>query len=114
MTEMSGYVKISKVKGGDKDKNKKLISFRIDDNKLLEKYKAIWTKIEDFKNIELNSLPVYDDRYIKTKIRTYGNNVYANFHGLNVPEDIKNANLLQSFPLIIYLYSKANITCNYI
>ena len=62
MTEMSGYVKISKVKGGDKDKNKKLISFRIDDNKLLEKYKAIWTKIEDLKNIELNSLPVYDDR----------------------------------------------------
>ena len=62
MTEMSGYVKTSKVKGGDKVKNKKLISFRIDDNKLLEKYKAIWTKIEDFKNIELNSLPVYDDR----------------------------------------------------
>ena len=62
MTEMSGCVKTSKVKGGDKVKNKKLISFRIDDNKLLEKYKAIWTKIEDFKNIELNSLPVYDDR----------------------------------------------------
>ena len=62
MTEMSGYVKTSKVKGGDKVKNKKLISFRIDDNKLLEKYKAIWTKIEDLKNIELNSLPVYDDR----------------------------------------------------
>ena len=59
---MSGCVKTSKVKGGDKVKNKKLISFRIDDNKLLEKYKAIWTKIEDSKNIELNSLPVYDDR----------------------------------------------------
>ena len=55
--------------------------------KLLEKYKAIWTKIEDLKNIELNALPVYDDRYIKTKIRTYGDKVYTNFRGLNVPED---------------------------
>ena len=35
---------------------------------LLEKYKAIWDKIEDFKKIKLNALPVYDDRYIKTKI----------------------------------------------
>ena len=43
-----------------------LMSFYIDDKELLEKYKAIWTKIEDFKNIELNALPVYDNRYIKT------------------------------------------------
>ena len=42
------------------------MSFNIDDKELLEKYKAIWTKIEDFKNIELNALPVYDNRYIKT------------------------------------------------
>ena len=43
------------------------MSFRIDDEKLLEKCKTIWIKIEDFKNIELNALPVYDDSYIKTK-----------------------------------------------
>ena len=42
------------------------MSFRIDDKKLLEKYKAIWTKIEDLKNIELDALPVFDNRYIKT------------------------------------------------
>ena len=58
--------------------------FHIDDEKLLEKYKAIWTKIEDSKNIEL---PVYDDRYIKTKIRTYSNKVYTNFCSFHVPED---------------------------
>ena len=59
---MSGYVKTFKVKDGDKDKNNKLMSFRIDDEKLLEKYKAIWTKIEYLKNIELNALQVFDDR----------------------------------------------------
>ena len=59
--------------------------FRIDDEKLLEKYKAIWT--EDLKDIELNVLSVYDNRYIKTKIRTYGDKVCTNFRGLNVPGD---------------------------
>ena len=80
---MSGYVKTFKVEY----KNSKLMSFHIDDEKLLEKYKTNWTKIEDLKDIELNALPVYDDRYIKTKMRTYGNKVYTNFHGLNVLED---------------------------
>ena len=41
---MSGYVKTFTIE----DKINKLISFCIDDEKLLEKYKAIWTKIEDF------------------------------------------------------------------
>ena len=50
---MSGYVKTLKFKEGDN----KLMSFRIDDKKLLEKFKAILTKIEDLKNIELNDLP---------------------------------------------------------
>ena len=82
---MSGYVKTFKVKEG----NNKIMSFRIDDEKLLEKYKAIRIKIEDLKNIKLNALPVHDDRYIKTKIRTFGDKVYTNFRGLNVPEDDK-------------------------
>ena len=32
-------------------------------------------------------MPVYDDRYINTKIRTYGDKVYTNFRGLNLLED---------------------------
>ena len=43
--------------------------------------------MEDLKNIKLKVLPVYDDRYIKTKIRTYGDKVYTNFRVLNVPEN---------------------------
>ena len=35
---MSGYVKTFKVTDRDKDKNNKLMSFHIDDAKLLEKY----------------------------------------------------------------------------
>ena len=46
------------------------MSFHIDNEEQLQKYKALWTKIENFKNIELNAFPVYDNRYMKTKIRT--------------------------------------------
>ena len=49
MPKTSGYVKTFKVKEGDKDENNKIISFRKDDQKLLEKYKAIWNKIENLK-----------------------------------------------------------------
>ena len=35
----------------------------------------------------MNTLPVYDDRYIKTKITAYDGKLYTSFRGLNVPED---------------------------
>ena len=83
MPKMSGYVKTFKVE----DKINQLMSLCVDDEKLLQKCKPIWIKIEDLKNIKLNTLPVYDNRYIKAKIRTYGDKVYTNFRELNVPED---------------------------
>ena len=44
MPKMSGCVKTFKVEY----KIKKFISFCVDNEKLIENYKAIWTKIEDF------------------------------------------------------------------
>ena len=41
-------------------------------------------KIENLQNNELKILPVYDNKYIKTNIRKYGDRVYTNFRGLNV------------------------------
>ena len=76
---MSGYVKTFTIE----EKMNKLMSFCVNDEELLEKYKTIWTKIEDLMNV----LPFYDDRYIKTKIRTYGDKVYTNFRDFNMPEN---------------------------
>ena len=68
MLKMSGYVKTFKVKEG----SNKLMSFNnTDDEKLLEKYKAIWTKIKSLKDIRLNVVLAYDDRYVKRKVRTF-------------------------------------------
>ena len=73
LPKMSGYVKTFK------EKNNKLMSMHIYDKNLLEKYKTIWTKIEDLKEVELNVLPVSDNRYIKTKITKDGDRFYTNF-----------------------------------
>ena len=77
---MSEYVKTFQ------KKKMKMTPLRIDDDMLLQKYKIIWTNIVDIKNIELNVLLVYANKYIKTKI-TYSGKVCTNFCGLNVPED---------------------------
>ena len=85
------------------------MSFRINDEKLLEKYQAIQAKIEDLKNIKLNALPVYDVRYIKTKIRTFSDKINTNVCGLNVPEDDMEC---ESFTIIsidsLLVYNKKN------
>ena len=47
------------------------MSVAINNNKLLEKYETIWL------NIELDTLPVYDDRCVKTKTRIYGDKIYG-------------------------------------
>ena len=80
----------------------------------MEKYKAIWTKIEDLKNIALNALRVCGDRYIKTKIRTYGDKVGTNFRGLNVPEDDTEYESFTVISIDTLLVYEKNIICQYI
>ena len=46
LSKMSEHVKTLKDKNGDKTKNNKLISLCVGDDKVLEKYKTIWTMIE--------------------------------------------------------------------
>ena len=102
---MTGYIETFKDKSGVKNKNNKFLSLPMDDYKLLEKYKNIWTKIEDLQNIELDALPVYDGRYIKTKIRTCCDNVYTNLHSINLPEygaECKSFTIICIDSLLVY------------
>ena len=67
------------------------------------------TKIEDYiENVELNTLPVYDNRYIKTKIKTCCDKINTNFSGLNVSED--DVECESFFLLILYLLMRTSIT----
>ena len=44
--------------------------------------------MEDLQNIESNALPVYDNRYVIGKIKTYDDKVYTNFYIVIVPVDV--------------------------
>ena len=62
---------------------------KVSDNKMLEKYTKIWGKISNFMNIKFGSKPVYgdNDKYIKTKIKLYGDKVNTNFQGKKIPKE---------------------------
>ena len=59
----------------------KTMSFKVDDNRLLKKYNKIQEKIGSLINIEFDSQPVFgdNDKYIKAKIKLYGDKVNKNF-----------------------------------
>ena len=65
------------------------MSFKVSDNKLLKKYKQILEKIGNLLNKEFDSEPVYDDvdKYIKTKIKMYGDRVNTNLQGKKVSKE---------------------------
>ena len=52
-------------------------------------YKKIWEKVANLLTIKFDSEPIYGDvdKYIKTKIKTYGDRVNTNFHGQKVPKE---------------------------
>ena len=47
----------------------KNMSFLIKDDNLLDKYSEIWNKVKKTLNIKFHSMPVYDEKYIKAKVR---------------------------------------------
>ena len=50
------------------------MSFKIEDDDVYVKYNNIWNKIKDLLNgIRLNSDVTYDDKYLKTKVKTFEN-----------------------------------------
>ena len=57
------------------------MSFIVKNKQLLKKYVKIWEAIERLMEINFESKPVYgdDDKYTKTKIKTYAGSVITNF-----------------------------------
>ena len=80
LPQMSGYIKYFE-NGGKK------MSFIIKDNDVLDKYNEIWGKIKNTLNIKFHSMPVYDEKYIKAKVREFNGVVKTNFLGDEVPKE---------------------------
>ena len=47
------------------------MSFMIEHDSVLVKYNEIWNKIKKTLNIKFHSMPVYDEKYIKTKVKEF-------------------------------------------
>ena len=65
------------------------MSFKIEDDEVYLKYNEIWKKIKDLLGgIRLSSEVIYDDQYIKTKVKTF-KMIKTLFDNDKVPEEKK-------------------------
>ena len=80
LPQMSGYIKYFK-NGG------KNMSFIVKDDNILEKYNGIWDRIKEKLSIKFHSSPVYDQKYIKAKVREFDGKIETNFLGNEIPKE---------------------------
>ena len=64
------------------------MSVLIKDNILLEKYNEIWDNVSIIVKRGFDSEPVYNEKYLKTKIKSYEGKVNPNFHKDKMPEEL--------------------------
>ena len=80
LPQMSGYIKYFE-NGG------KNMSFLIKNDEVLDKYNKIWDVIKNKLGIKFHSKPVYDETYIKAKVRVFDGKIKTNFLGNEVPKE---------------------------
>ena len=63
------------------------MSFIVKDEDVLDKYSEIWDKIKSNLSIKFHIMPVYDETYIKAKVREFHGVIKTNFWGGTVPKE---------------------------
>ena len=72
LPQMSGYIKYFENCGRN-------MSFIIKDDCVLDNYTEIWNNIKKTLSIKFHSMPVYDEKYIKAKVKELNSVVKRNF-----------------------------------
>ena len=83
-------VRIPQIAGFAKKFNENAtISFRVKSKQFLKIYNKILEIVEKLLKIDFESKPIYgdDDKYIKTKIKIYADNVITNFYCKKMPKE---------------------------
>ena len=77
LSKMSSYIDEF-----NENKNTIIMSPRVNDEQLFKKYNKIRKQVEKIMRIDFESKPTYgyDDKYIKTEIKKYADNIITNFH----------------------------------
>ena len=83
LSKMTGYVNEF-----FENKNTITMSLRVNHEQIFKKYK-IWEKVEKLMRIGFETKPTYgyDNKYIKTKIKTYADIIIASFHNKKMPKE---------------------------
>ena len=98
LPKMIGYIKYF-------EDDKKTMSSVVDDAELFIKYTEIWNKIRDLINKKFDSEPVYNNKYINTKVKLYNNDIKTNFHVENNIREVPKENCAYKCSSLIYLDS---------
>ena len=77
---MSGYTKYF-------ENGRKNMSFKIEDYELYIKYNQVWNKIKELLGVKFYSESIYDDKYIKTKVKTFSSVINTLFSGDEIPKE---------------------------
>ena len=78
---MNGYMKYSK-NGG------KNMFFMIENDHVLVMQNEIWNKIKKILYMKFHSKPVYDEEYIKAKVKEFNGAVNTSSLGNEIPKEI--------------------------
>ena len=63
------------------------MSFKIEDEDVYLKYNEIWNKIKSILHVKFHSHTIYDDKYIKTKVKAFNNSINTLFSGDEIPKE---------------------------
>ena len=77
------------------------MSFFIEDENVYLKYIKIWNKIKKLLNIKFHSQPIHDNKYIKTKVKTFDETINTFFSDNKVPKEKIITFVMQQFVLIL-------------
>ena len=89
----------------DFDKTK-YMSFLVKDEKLLEKYNEIWKNVSNIIPKVFDRNPVYNEKYIKTKIKSYNGKINTTFYNKTPKEGCEYICLTVIFVDLVYRKDK--------
>ena len=74
LPQMDGYIKYFENAG-------KNMSFKIEDEEVYIKYNQVWNKIKELLSVKFYNEPIYEDKYFKTKVKTFSSVINTLFSG---------------------------------
>ena len=80
LPQMSGFIKYF-------DDGNKIMSFKIENKDIYSKYSDNWKKIKKLLNVKFNSLPIYNEEYIKTKVKIFNGVNNTSFNNNEIPKE---------------------------